>query len=101
MSEKSFLERVLLDKTAPENIYEKIVILSIRARQINMHRLEAFREELNSMGVLDVHIDHVINTEGWQEVLAKTYEDKDPPLMSAAKELEQGKLLYTYVTEQP
>ncbi len=80
-----------------ENNYEKVVIIAKRARQIVEHRRDAFRRDLENMGILELNTGQLINTEGWQEVLAKTYETQEAPVFVAQQELEEGNLVYTYI----
>ena len=82
-----------------ENIYEKIVIISKRARQILEHRQEAFSAELQKMGIAEPSENQLINVNGWQAILAKTYEAKENPIFCAQKELEDKALAYTHVSD--
>ncbi len=92
--------KVIFEKPNADNHYERALVIAKRARQIIEHRLEAFRGELDNMGISEFNNDQIINTDGWQEILAKTYEDKKSPIACAAKELDKEKLVWSYTKEE-
>ena len=94
--ESNFLENILPIPKA-QNSYEKVVIVATRARQLVELRREEFYTELETMGVWEATKEHLINTNGWQEMLAKSYEEKPSPLKTAQQELRDSKLVITYV----
>ena len=100
MENGKFLKNIL-GGPEKQNIYEKVMIITKRARQILKHRNEAFYEDLDTMGISNIHKEQLINTEGWQEILARTYEQKDAPVKAAQKEFEQNKITYNYIGETP
>lgn len=91
----------ILGEPQEQNVYEKVMIITKRARQILKHRNEAFYEDLEKMGISNVHKEQLINTDGWQEILARTYEQKDAPVKAAQREFEQNKISYSYIGEAP
>lgn len=98
MKENNFLEDIL-EKPSSDNPYEIVVITAKRAKQIVARRDDDFRRELENMGILEFNPDQIINTDGWQSILAKTCEDMESPFACAKRELKEGALVYSYVKE--
>lgn len=82
------------------NPYEKVVILAKRARQIVEFRRAAFYTEIEEMGINRSDPEQLINIDGWQEILAITFEEKAHPLEIAKKELAAGDITYSYIGHQ-
>jgi DNA-directed RNA polymerase subunit K/omega len=94
----SFIKRMLGTQEAKlTNVYEEVMIVAKRARQIVEHRREEFANTLERMGILEPSSDQLISTEGWQEMLSKTYEKKPSPVEAAKQELIEGKLSVNYL----
>ncbi|MGB0356706.1 MAG: hypothetical protein ACPGC9_00520 [Cytophagales bacterium] len=81
------------------NEYKKLWILKLRADQIITERSVDFFSELENLGIVKGGEDkeQLINTEGWQETLAKSQEELETPLEQAEREFAEGKLSWHYV----
>ena len=80
------------------NKYERIAIIAKRAKQIQIERTARFFSELENLGILREGSEHqIIDTEGWQETLAKSYEELPTPIEQAEQEFDEEKLSWYYV----
>ena len=80
------------------NKYEKIAIIAKRAKQIQAERTAQFFSELENLGILKGGSEEqIVDTEGWQETLAKSYEELPTPVEQAEKEFAEGKLSWYYI----
>lgn len=100
MGSGEFLKSIL-GRPKEQNVYEQVMVITKRARQILRLRHGAFYEDLDKMGISNIHKEQLINTDGWQEILACTYERKDAPVKAAQKEFAQNKISYNYIGEGP
>ena len=99
--QSEFYETLFGADEGERNKYEELVIITKRAKQIEAERTSRFFAELDNLGILEGRSENqIIDTDGWQETLAKSYEDQPTPLEQAEKEFAEGKLAWYYVDKE-
>ncbi len=83
------------DEKKEMNPYEMVNIIAKRSRQIRNQRRADFSSDMEKLGLLEVNKDPLINTDGWQEALAQSYEEKEDPIVLAQRELAEDRLICT------
>ncbi len=80
--------------------YQATVIIAKAARRLLENRREAYREELDSIGV-NGDMDKVpLSKENWQEAVYKKYIKQDKPILSALRLFKEGKIHHQRIEEE-
>ncbi len=85
---------------ATGNIYESVVVVSKRARQISVNIKEELSNKLAEFATTVDNLEEVFENREQIEI-SRFYERMPKPTMTATEEFLEGKLNYRYRTEDP
>ena len=85
-------KRADMSCTAVENVFEKVVIVAKRARQLVERNRLLFEKELEEIE------DSESNRK--RQLLAKKYESMQSPVTQAIQEFNEGEIMYGFLTEE-
>lgn len=85
---------------ATGNIYESVVVISKRARQISVNIKEELSNKLAEFATTVDNLEEVFENREQIEI-SRFYERMPKPTMTATEEFLEGKLNYRFRTEEP